>query len=392
MAHIENIPWSHNNSDLIWKLITQLQHPSNFKTLFGTSPGENTSGDTKVAVYKRIAAALFPQYFPELPTGAQPDKTVQKNQTTITKRVKARAEELQKTYKKHAARLRLTGSGIGATADGEQGLHEGEESQTTNVYMEYYVPATGPGSETPQLIKNIWQEILAEFPFFSELHKFMSGRPNVVPIAVTTGVGPGGRQTIHMQPTGSVANQDSTTGMDTTQPSTFNEREAPTASGDGSMAATPGVPATPVEPSADRTFGQDQLNTPTARCPPKPSSFHISQERLEQVKATIKPVSKKRSFEDTVLDISKTNMKANIASREADAIRSDLARLDGQRHLKLTEFKEGLIDRDEYRAKMKHYDREEAALKEDLSRFQRKRARLASPDWDENLRSDAESV
>lgn len=42
-------------------------------------------------------------------------------------------------------------------------------------------------------------KIIKDFPFFPELHWLFSTRPNITPIAVTTGVGPGGHQTIHYQ-------------------------------------------------------------------------------------------------------------------------------------------------------------------------------------------------
>ena len=42
-------------------------------------------------------------------------------------------------------------------------------------------------------------KIIKDFPFFPELHRLFSTRPNITPIAVTTGVGPGGHQTIHYQ-------------------------------------------------------------------------------------------------------------------------------------------------------------------------------------------------
>ena len=44
------------------------------------------------------------------------------------------------------------------------------------------------------------EKINQEFPYFSELHKLFGARGNVVPVAVTMGVGPNGAQTIFYQP------------------------------------------------------------------------------------------------------------------------------------------------------------------------------------------------
>jgi len=37
---------------LIWNLINELEKKENFQTLYGTKKGENSSGDTKIKVYK----------------------------------------------------------------------------------------------------------------------------------------------------------------------------------------------------------------------------------------------------------------------------------------------------------------------------------------------------
>lgn len=81
--------------------------------------------------------------------------------------------------------------------------------------MKFYILADGPDDTTPDFACNIWgmfthlyqslfahlhlEKINQEFPYFSELHKLFGGRGNVVPVAVTTGVGPNGAQTIFYQ-------------------------------------------------------------------------------------------------------------------------------------------------------------------------------------------------
>jgi hypothetical protein len=42
-------------------------------------------------------------------------------------------------------------------------------------------------------------EIVSKFPFFPDLHRMLSTRPNVTPIVITTGVGPAGKKTLHYQ-------------------------------------------------------------------------------------------------------------------------------------------------------------------------------------------------
>lgn len=44
------------------------------------------------------------------------------------------------------------------------------------------------------------RKINQEFPYFWELHKLFGACKNVVPVVVTTGVGPNGAQTIFYQP------------------------------------------------------------------------------------------------------------------------------------------------------------------------------------------------
>lgn len=44
------------------------------------------------------------------------------------------------------------------------------------------------------------EAIKQEFPFFPCLHQFVATCPNITPITITTGIGPNGPQTIHIQP------------------------------------------------------------------------------------------------------------------------------------------------------------------------------------------------
>ncbi|KAG6825544.1 hypothetical protein H0H93_000566, partial [Arthromyces matolae] len=149
----------------------------------------NSSGDHKIQAYKRVAQRVLPVIF-EIDSG------------TAANRVKGKWENLRKTYSIHAKRLYQTGAGI-------------KDGQEPDEYSLCYVPPEGPNENTTIDAKNIWGtlstnhslrvitrglgEIKQEFEFFPRLHELLSTRPNVTPIAVTTGVGPYGRKTVHYQ-------------------------------------------------------------------------------------------------------------------------------------------------------------------------------------------------
>lgn len=113
---------------------------------------------------------------------------------------------LQKTYAKHLATLRGTGEGVGSV--NEDGA----------VFNECLVPADGPDGATPEHAVNLWSEcnsgtqivfilvnhivekIHEAFPWFGALHRILSSRPNIVPPAIVTGVGPAGREIIYNTP------------------------------------------------------------------------------------------------------------------------------------------------------------------------------------------------
>lgn len=113
---------------------------------------------------------------------------------------------LQKAYTKHLARLRGTGEGVGSVNEGGA------------IHNECLVPADGPDGATPEHAVNLWSEFIVgmqiisifiyhtteeiheEFPWFGALHRILSSRPNVVPPAIVTGVGPTGREIVYNNP------------------------------------------------------------------------------------------------------------------------------------------------------------------------------------------------
>jgi len=54
-------------------------------------------------------------------------------------------------YKRHAKKLRVTGSGIGGDDDTEKPL-----SGNPVEFMDFYIPASGPEDATPDFAKNLW--------------------------------------------------------------------------------------------------------------------------------------------------------------------------------------------------------------------------------------------
>ncbi|KAG8937895.1 hypothetical protein FRC04_009945 [Tulasnella sp. 424] len=142
--------WSTDN---IWTLIGTVEKEENRKVLLGLRVAEgegreNTSGDSKTAVYKRIGAELFPAEL-ELVTDAKANKAVG---TTLGLRVKAKWEGLMSTYKEHASTMIATGGGLKNLRDEQllEALHK--VSGTSPLY----VPPEGPTEETTDEGRNLW--------------------------------------------------------------------------------------------------------------------------------------------------------------------------------------------------------------------------------------------
>ncbi|KAI0026358.1 hypothetical protein K488DRAFT_9105, partial [Vararia minispora EC-137] len=143
---IPSLPWSDKSSAKIWELIGELEKPENFSVYFGNN---NHSGDTKEHVHQCISERLFPQWF-------------QLDIKTVSERVKSKINWVIKRYTEHAKKLQKTGSGVDA-----------EQQQPSNnpvQYMDFYIYADGPDEETPDYAKNIWDEIVKDFPFFTRMH------------------------------------------------------------------------------------------------------------------------------------------------------------------------------------------------------------------------------
>ncbi|KAJ7129130.1 hypothetical protein C8R46DRAFT_1143499 [Mycena filopes] len=169
------IDWDADSSEMTFELITQMEVKENRLVLFGKQGHENTSGDSKVAVFKRMGSVLFPTMYLTSPN-------------TLGKRVKGKVESLVKTYKKFAKKLQVTGGGL-----------EKDDSGDVHEFLECYISSEGPDHDTSASATNLWEQIKKDFVFFPRLHALLAAQSNIVPPMIATGVGPEGRKVVHLQ-------------------------------------------------------------------------------------------------------------------------------------------------------------------------------------------------
>lgn len=298
---------------------------------------------------------------------------------------------LVSNYNKHAKKLQVTGGGIDNPDD------EANNEDLPDQFMEFYIGATGPDDATPDHAKNLWGKILIamlstcthyvriladierQFPFFPRLHAIIGCRPNHIPPAITTGVGPHGRRTVHYQAPeddGSI-NQPEASGVFSTEVAQYNTfMDVMAAEQAGRLAISGTQP--PETPSHDQE-NQPPPSTPTPR--PALKRFVISEEAIAKAKASIRKTSSKPTIEETLLRIqkygfyflayrdylffSRRNMSALRKKEETEVRIKD-------RRLLLQEFKLGIYTADEYRVKVGELEPKATGL----------RTRAASPVWD----------
>ncbi|KAF8142834.1 hypothetical protein K438DRAFT_1523667, partial [Mycena galopus ATCC 62051] len=158
------IGWAKDKGALIWKMLKEVEKKEYRLVIMGKKDSsENSSGMSKAAAFKAIGKTILPD------EAAIDEDAVGKHQYEHRASVYG-------LYKKHAKRLRQTGSGVGNDDDGDESLHE---------FMSYYIPT---------------EAIVKEFPFFPFFHNLYSTHANLNPPVVITGVGPAGRKIVHLQP------------------------------------------------------------------------------------------------------------------------------------------------------------------------------------------------
>ncbi|RXW12065.1 hypothetical protein EST38_g13789 [Candolleomyces aberdarensis] len=344
---LPDIKWGHNNHALIWALLTEIEKPKNRPLFFGrVNANDNTTGDSKANVCKRLAEAIFPEECKIDAVG-------------MGKRVKAKIEALFKEYKKHSARLRLTGEGVMGHGDGENDPDPSRvpDDSTTGTRLDFYIHANGPDENTPERAKNIWDEITATFPFFPHLHQSLGTRPNVGPIVVATPLGPNGGQTVWLQPP---------TGNNTVNESNIDpvllqeDRDCSAADHAQVTDVTPVVPHAPT------------------RGPKGSSALRTAYEKASRTQL----VPQKRSIAETMLEMAQGNMRImqNKAEQELGL---------AKRNMLLEELKLGVWTPDEYKRKVRRLDQRTERRSDPLPLSPTKKVnnRASSPDWDSNLPS-----
>ncbi|KAF7427787.1 hypothetical protein PC9H_007002 [Pleurotus ostreatus] len=348
-SDIAPIDWT---DDRTWALIGEMEECHNAKVLFGKKEkDENTSGERKIMVYKAIAAKLFPEES-KLYAKAMGD------------RVKSKVEALRKKYIIMAKRLKQTGDGLTGD-DASQEVADGP----IEVYMPFYISPEGPDHDTIPEARNIWEQICKDLPYFPALHRLWASRPNVVPPVVTTGIGPRGRSVVYMQDPhrGALAEDLNRDNIPIDPVLLAMERElfSPTADLFRPLIPLdddPPAPGAPIVHPPGRFFGADATNTPSSSQasadddtppPPTPSQSrkgpkvsHLSDEALNKAKASIQVVPKKRSFEESIIDVQMQQIK-QLADR-ADADRNVKIR-----KLMLKELELGVMTPAQYRRRLK---------------------------------------
>ncbi|RDX49664.1 hypothetical protein OH76DRAFT_1556319 [Lentinus brumalis] len=311
-APLPKIPWQENNSILIWNLLSECEKEENRKVLFGKKDDENSSSENKIAVCKRVASAVVPALY-------APDGTV------AGERVKAKIAWLITTYRAHVMPIKATGGGVREEQDSQDSQEELTADTSSWIAG---IPRAGPDENTSTFSKNIWQQTEEKWPFFPRMHELLCTCPNVVPPAITTGVGPHGEATVYYQVAPPVSSLPG-----------WDDAIDPTLRGLDVNHAQMMLPAPSQAITAPPATPQDRLSL-----------------AMQKAGCSIKPVSKCLTFEDHMVDITEKNLALVKKHHHAEAKRAQ-AQISHkrqklsvkQKEVHLQEFQQGLITREEYR-------------------------------------------
>ncbi|KAG1846544.1 hypothetical protein F4604DRAFT_1594956, partial [Suillus subluteus] len=244
-------------------------------------------------------------------------------------------------------------------------------NESDNEYFDCYVPARGPDDTTTLRARSIWDEIEKVCVFFPVLHQIFSSHPNVTPIAITTGVGPHSKKTVHFQ---APSDDEGDTGIEImldqqTQMQSLHHALQ--------VEATRCANSPSFESSFDIFYHDEDdkenapppssqpISTPVAKRPPKASLF--SQSSIKRAKQRISKVPKKCSLDETLIDMQMASLAAINAHATAEIHLQE-------RQMLLKEFEAGIWDADEYQTRLHELTQ--------TSSQPVKRA-CYSPDWDE---------
>ncbi|KAG8942203.1 hypothetical protein FRC03_003531 [Tulasnella sp. 419] len=285
----------------VYELLTEVEDDENRIILLGKKdPKDKTSGESKSAAYRRIGAAIFGEEY-NVAQASDDAKERKAVELMLTNRVKAKWENLIKEYKVQAARMTVTGGGLG----------EITENQADNIlqasnFSDLHVSPDGPDETTSVEARNLWHDIHRKFEFFGRLHNLLGERPNMRPITIRTGTGPSGAQLVsHPQPVSPISPQAS-------PPITTKEDGGATSS--------------------------STTSTPKAgKAPPKPSNLSD----IKTIKQAAARKSQKRGFEDTLIDMQRNFAETRNQQNTEKVYLS-------KRQLLLDEFKLGIYTKEEY--------------------------------------------
>ncbi|KAF6745894.1 hypothetical protein DFP72DRAFT_973716 [Ephemerocybe angulata] len=312
---------------MIWSLLGELAREENHAALYGEKKGEKTHGDTKKAIHKRIAGVLFP----DTPTA---------NETAMANKVKSKIENLRDTYRTQLKRLTQTGGGLGGNDEtGDSGQDsEGEDEAEATTMSVSYIGADGPDENTSASARNLWEDILKKFPYFSDMHSHLCGRPNTIPPAITTGVGPSGPTTVIHR---------------ASQPS-----QAPASAPVSTSAETP---------ARRPALAPVSTNTSGGKCTPRPSSFGTTAAAVEKAKIKIQKTPARKNFEDRLAETAEKSLAASLRIEEKKMILSQLDQLDRKRDAVFRGCENKLYTAEESRLKLETIDNTEDSLRCKLS-------------------------
>ncbi|KDN34025.1 hypothetical protein RSAG8_12886, partial [Rhizoctonia solani AG-8 WAC10335] len=177
---------------MISQALTLVERPENAIILLGKQDKlENTSGESKIVVHARIASD--PEVLPQLH---------KKNPIAAGKKWQSKFNSLCKAYRDKYKELMGTGGGVGHESLSSPPVDEDgiETGAPTELKLDFYLGPDGPDKGASKAAWNVWEKATSEFKWFKRLHKILNSRPNQVPIALTTGIGPNGPQTVFHQP------------------------------------------------------------------------------------------------------------------------------------------------------------------------------------------------
>ncbi|KAL1945887.1 hypothetical protein VTO73DRAFT_1889 [Trametes versicolor] len=236
----------------------------------------------------------------------------------------------------------------------------------------YALDATVAGDRVKSKIASITEQIERDWPFFPRFHRLLSTRPNVLPVAITTGVGPQGESTVYFQgrpPTSGSQGAAQVITDDVIDPALrsvdMNQVRTPPTPPPTQQSLPPASASVPKTPTSTQATGQDKLNL-----------------AMQKASASIKPLSKKRTWEDSFMSITEKNMEL-VQTRMKEEREEKRAHLRiKEREQYLAEYREGLISREEWQALVSG-ERSASLGKHSASLSPPpRRARQQSPRWD----------